>query len=502
VIILSYAHRITKATFSVIVFSIAAAVLGYVLKLYLARNLSVEDFGLFYAVLSLTSLLFLLKDFGLSQALAKYLPEFNHGKDYTSTKSAIASSYIFQLAAGVILAIIFYFASDYLALNLFHSQQAKAVLLIMLAEFVLAATTVKFTLQGMLLIKSYALMEVLRIIFVFVPVVFLVQLGAAGVAMSYLAASLAVQIIFSLYIISKTRKLPGSARIFRSDFNRLFRFGSYFMFGGIAGFLISYTDTLVLTALRALGEVGLYQAAISTSQVLWGIALALSVVLMPVISEMWAKNEKDKVSRGVGFLIKYVMIILIPAMLLMVAFSEIVINILFGHRYIQASTSLQVLAFGAIFYSIMTIYSTSLASIGRPDAAMKITVVAGVFNLAANIVMVQAMGIFGAAVATSAAYVLGFVLYHRYFGHVMNVNVHKKDLAKIMAGALTSLLIVYALKELIVIDVVLESVLTVVIALSFYAVFVLKSGIIKMEDIEIIRASRLPVPRRIMNALE
>jgi O-antigen/teichoic acid export membrane protein len=499
---MSYAHRITKATFTILAFSLATALLGYFLKIYLARNLSTESFGLFYAVLSLTALLFLLKDMGLGPALAKYLPEFYHKKDFKNLKSAILFSYFFQFLAGILIAIIFYLNSDYISANFFHNAGATPVLIVMLAELVIASSTVKFVLQGLQFIKSYAAVELLRIIFVLFFVLFFISNGTVGVAMSYLFASLSMQIIFSIYIISKTRKMKAENCTDRKIFKMIVKFGSYFFFGGVAGFLIAYTDTLVLTALRTLNEVGLYQVAISTSQVLWGIALALSVVLMPVISEMWIKNEKEKVSKGISFLLKYTMVILIPAMILMVAFSEIVINLLFGFRYLEASSSLQILAFGAVFYSLMTIYATTLASIGRPDISTKITILVGVFNLFANIILIQIIGIIGAAVATTTAYFIGFCVYHKYFRHLINVNIHKLDIIKIIIGTFLSLFIIYISKEMLVIDVFIESIITVIIAILFYMLFILRIRIIEKDDISILRASKLPLPKWFLRLLE
>jgi O-antigen/teichoic acid export membrane protein len=208
------------------------------------------------------------------------------------------------------------------------------------------------------------------------------------------------------------------------------------------------------------------------------------------------------VSKGVSFLLKFVMIILVPATMLMVTFSEVVINILFGSRYLGASTSLQILSFGAIFYSLLTIYSTTLASIGRPDASTKITIFVGLFNLAANFVLVQAMGIIGAAIATSSAYLIGLALYHAYFRHLINARIKIVDITKTVAGAFLSLAVLFLLKEMLYMDVLIESAITLVAALSIYAVFIVKARTLEKNDIDILKASRLPIPSAVMKVLE
>ncbi len=499
---MGYAHKITKATLVILVFSLATAILGYFTKIYLAHNLSIENFGLFYSIISFTSLLLLFKDFGFGPALAKYIPEFRHKKEFGKLKSSILTSYIFQIFIGVFFFLLIWISAPYLVSDFFRSEGATPVLILMMLEVLVASTTIKYALQGLQFIKAYALMELVRVALVLGSILILLSHGVVGIAAGYVASSIIVQIIFSLYIIRKTHGMPERTRLSQEDLLYLSKFGFYFLFSSIAGFLIAYTDTLTLTALKTLTEVGIYQVAISTSQILWGIALALSVVLMPVISEMWAKNEKEKVSRGIGFLLKFVMIILIPAMILMVSFSEIVINILFGMRYLGASTSLQMLAFGAVFYSLMAIYSTALASIGRPDITTKITIFIGVFNLAANLVLIYMIGIFGAALATTISYFLGFYIYNRYFNHAINIKMTRSDILKIIAGGLLSLLVVYIVKELLFIDVFIESIITIAIAVFFYSVFIIKTGVIERGDVDILRASRIPLPAWLLRILE
>ena len=83
-----------------------ASAITYYVRLYLARNLTLEQFGLFYAVLSLVVALFVLKHTGLNQAIAKYLPQYNVKKQFTNIADALNSVFVFQLIISFILVAI------------------------------------------------------------------------------------------------------------------------------------------------------------------------------------------------------------------------------------------------------------------------------------------------------------------------------------------------------------------------------------------------------------
>lgn len=67
---MNYAKKVLKGTVSVFVISMIAALFGYLVRLVMARGLSQEDYGIFYAVFSLIALLAMFRDFGTNQAMA------------------------------------------------------------------------------------------------------------------------------------------------------------------------------------------------------------------------------------------------------------------------------------------------------------------------------------------------------------------------------------------------------------------------------------------------
>ncbi|RLE44991.1 hypothetical protein DRJ22_05200, partial [Candidatus Woesearchaeota archaeon] len=74
---MNYARKAVIGSLIVVVASILAQFFGYIARMFLARNLSTAQFGLFYSAMA--SVLFiggLFTDLGYSSALTKFIAEF------------------------------------------------------------------------------------------------------------------------------------------------------------------------------------------------------------------------------------------------------------------------------------------------------------------------------------------------------------------------------------------------------------------------------------------
>ncbi len=489
----NYAERIAKGGFVIFVLTMITSVIGYFLRLYLARNLTVEDFGLFYAVLAFLSLLWVFKEMGIGTALAKYIPEFHVKKKFSEIKTLISSILLVQFAVGFVIFLALFAYSGYISSAFFHNASAEPVLQILAFEFLICTTIIRPVLQGLQKMRAYALVEFVRIIAVFITAVFFISIGVTGVALGYLIASVLVQIIFLAYIFGIIGKYKNAE--IRID-KKIFSFGFFIFVGGLAGFLVSYTDTLVLTFFRSLDEVGFYQVAMPTSQLLWVFAGSLTTVLFPVMSEIWTKGQKNLLADGISLLVKFSLMFIIPFALIVIAFPEIVINLIFGPRYLPAAPALQILGFGAIFYTLMTILSTAVNAIGRPDISMKVIWVAAIFNLAGNIMLVPFMGITGAAIVSTLSFLLGFLALASYTKKHMTVRIPWASLGKAFAGGIATLILIYALKEALVMEnAVIEAFICLAASFAFYFIFISRTRTITRSDLGIFRRANIYVPK-------
>jgi len=124
------------------------------------------------------------------------------------------------------------------------------------------------------------------------------------------------------------------------------------------------------------------------------------------------------------------------------------------------------------------------------------------FNLAANIVLVPAFGIVGAATATLFSYLIGAVVAARYFHRYARLSVRFSSFAKLLASGLVSLGVVFGLKGILVMNPIPEAILTMGIGMAVYVVLVFVTRAVTSEDVRFVRSLGVPIPAAVQKVAE
>ena len=501
----TYARRLVKGSAIVFVALIASGFIAFLLRMFLARSLSVADYGLFYAVIAFVSLFTLFRGLGIGSALVKYIPEFKVRNQFGRIKSSMAFILLFQAVFAFPISVVLFALSDQIALAVFGTVEASLVIKILSVWFFTAIFLPLFqaTFQGFQNMRAYASMGFFEIFFVFLSAILLVGLfglGIGGAASAYLLASLVMAVLgFALFWRGYPRVIREKVQITKPLIKKLFVFALPVFIGGIGGIIIGYTDTLMITVFRSLPEVGYYQTAQPAARILWYLATPLVVVLFPMISELWARRERKLLGNALHFLTKFSFILIVPAALVFIAFPDIVINLLFGPRYLPGATVLQILAGAAIVHMLFAILITITAGIGKPIINTKVVGVMAGLNLVGNLALIPAYGIEGAAIATFSAYTLGLVLMFYYARKLVKFTVPALSLLKTLAGGLLTLLLIFGLKSILVLPPWPEAFAVMIPGLVFYGVWILTTKAITKDDLRLI-ARIVPMPGWLVRA--
>ena len=134
-----------KGSSTIAFMTMAAAIFGFLIRMVLARELSLEDFGLFYSVLALLIPVGLLKNLGVNRALIKFIPEFLVKEEWGKIKESIHWAFIVSMSTALITAGMFYFLSDWLESTFFNTDMAAPFFRIMLIYFIVSTPANVFT---------------------------------------------------------------------------------------------------------------------------------------------------------------------------------------------------------------------------------------------------------------------------------------------------------------------------------------------------------------------
>jgi len=123
------AQKFVKKGFWLYLFTFLVAPLSYIVKVVLARDLdSVHDFGLFYGIISLITLLSALNDLGCTESLNYFLPKYLIKKEYGKAKYLLRMVLIVQILSSLLIIGGLFMFSDFLAEHYFRDPQAAALL--------------------------------------------------------------------------------------------------------------------------------------------------------------------------------------------------------------------------------------------------------------------------------------------------------------------------------------------------------------------------------------
>jgi O-antigen/teichoic acid export membrane protein len=484
---INYTKRTLYNTITVFAFLIIAAFCAYLFRIILARNLTLAEYGLFFALVAFAGILNIFRDLGLSYATTYFVPRYLAKKDFRKIKSLISRIFRIEIISTAIVAILFIVLSDFLVTNYFHSG-TMLILSLFAVSFFLNAMELNFQLFFNAFQRQflYSLHNMLRnlLVLIFAAIAFMFFKGVIVPIAAYMITYIILLILFSIIFFRKVFPDYFSTKKSYISTKSLFAFGFSASLSSIGFLLISSMDTLLLTYFRTLEEVGLYNGVLPIVSIILYIPYAISSVITPMSSELFAKKRMDTLRMVAEKMTRFTLVALIPLVGLTITYPEFILAWFFGSAFAAAAGALVILSIGIIFYALSQIsMSIIFASIG-PKKNILIYLYGAVANLILNILLVPKYGIIGAAIATSISYFIIFCLSQYYLSRVLSwrPSIGKYALS-ILLGVVFIALVSY-LKTLFIMPVLLQIILTIGIAGAVYICMLFLFRIVTIDEIK------------------
>ena len=365
------------------------------------RLLGPEEYGKFTLIQSIAMFLHIPMRMGFDIAMLKYNAEKSH---LTRQKSIISTAYIIiaSLTAGsVVVMLLFTQALSGLfgaTPGLFRFSIYFALLF---ALFSLAQTT----LRSVNRMRAFALSQPMHAAIMLIAFMSFILLGRlsfeAMVYSSLIASAATALVIHSLY----TRHYL-SFNLDKAWVRTLSRFAFATIIASIAAAFYGNIGKIIIARYMTVADVGIYgayfTATMSVGAVLWGV---FNMVFFPTASRY---KDKRPLLHRINRLVPLVIVLGVP----LIMGSGYVILLLYGGDYPVNLLWLALFAIAAILFIIRGFYAALLVSEGHRGALVNSTaaVIAAIVTVALSLLLVPAIGIPGAIVAASAAYLVGMVV--------------------------------------------------------------------------------------------
>ena len=485
-------RKIAKGAGFILIGTLIGRAFGYGSRLIIAR-LGVGDYGLVslgFAVMSVVAILSLV---GMQSGVIRYVSFYKGKEDKGRIKGTIISALRITVPLSLVLALILFWQADWVSIHIFHDASLTPILRIfsigipfsVLASNFLSAT-IGFQDMRHSVYAQFLFQEPLKLALIVILLV--LGFGVLGAAWGWVIAMIAMSLL-AFYFLEK-KVFP----IFRTEVKavsvnkELLSFSLPLLFGGMAGLIMGWTDTLMLGYFSSSAEVGIYNAALPTAQLIRAIPGAFATIFFPVVSELYARNKIDDLRKTYSAVTKWMVSLIFPAFLLVLLFPQQVIGILFGADYVAGATALWILVLGFTVGAVLGPASAILQTYGRTKTLMATSYIGVAINCLLNFLLIPIYGVNGAAIATAVSLALLYILNFLFARRVAKIQPFRLSYFKIIIASLLAVSIVYAITKY-VIGVSIPSLigmLFVFLALYFFLLLLFKS--FEREDLMIMRA--------------
>ena len=397
-----------KFTFDVgwvFVSSIVVLMLHFFQKPIIARYLGPDGLGLFSMAIMIAGIIELIAAFGIDGALVKYVAEYKEQKN--KIYSLFSSAFITILIIGIITSLALLACSNKLA-SAFNMPSLSLLLRIYAIAFPFSLTYIIIIsfFNGLREMRYRTLIIILQALLalLFILIFLIIGLEVKGVMLG-VVFSIILTMGIATVIIKKFVHFTLSD--YRKNTKMLASFGSRLVGANMINQTYNYIDIIMIGYFLTTTDVGYYAIAISLSRFFWIVPRAIGTVAYPAISEYWAKNDIQAISKLVDKATKYSSCILIFAGMSVVFFAKDIITLLFTPEFLPAGLPLTILIIGTVMHGMIRSIGVIFASTGKVNLVLKISAIGAIGNVLLNIALIPTYGIIGAATATTTSYVIG-----------------------------------------------------------------------------------------------
>ncbi|KIF80437.1 lipopolysaccharide biosynthesis protein [Noviherbaspirillum autotrophicum] len=190
--------------------------------------------------------------------------------------------------------------------------------------------------------------------------------------------------------------------------DKALRYGFKAYLSNLLTFLQSRADTFLINMLINPAAAGIYSIAFQIGEKLWMLSQAVSMVLLPKLSAM-TKEEERRVQITTAISRMVFAVSAVGAVLLGVLAYPL-IPMFFGVMYRPSYVPFLLLLPGMVALAPARVIANDIAARGRPELNLYMAMAGVVLTVAGNLIALPHLGIHGAAIVTSAAYIVDLMM--------------------------------------------------------------------------------------------
>lgn len=405
-------ERVIKGGFMTLSLTFIASVIAYSIRVFFSQTLSIEEYGLLYAVFGLFNIVATYSDFGLGYSTAYLIPKYIKKKKYHFAWNVFIWGQVISNAAALIISVIFLIIAPVLEKSYFKIA-GSANLVYIFCIYLIGFTILNGLIQlytGMQKEKYYSSITIFRwffslsaaLLFFFFDQPKVIYYAISLVVGHLLTALLFFALLFKKYSYLTKNKVSLDNKILKLMWPLAV---PSFLIVFISSLTI-FSDNFYLTLFRGVREVGLYNIIYPAASLTIVLLTPLQNFLLPMTSFLM-DGEKEKVSHIVNKILEVVPFIGLYFGLFIFMFPSTLIYLIFGQKWVGlVEKPLMVLSMVIIVATLVMMLNTIVLGTGKVKDLLKFAIFMSIFYIVLNGVLTYYYGVLGTVINSGVYYLV------------------------------------------------------------------------------------------------
>ncbi len=493
------AGTIAKNTLFNFIASASDMVINFGIGILLARFLGPEDYGVYSFLMWFISFVQLFVNLGLGNMVIRYVAEAIGRQDIGTAVSLVGLASWIRVAASIVIIIILVVFAQFWA-ELFSNPGIESLFIVLslgilpnVLNFLLSSIFAGFQKYeyGAYMMLATNPLRALGIVIVCI-------LGLGVQEILYVSIfSWVVGLFFGLFLLRRLIPLKGLLNVPRltPESKRALKY-SLIMTGifFVGYFQVQRAEMFFLGIYQSSEVVGFYSIAFLLAQNSIGLVLQVfSGVLVPAISEQFARGDIDRIRAIYLNSARYLMMFGFPLAIGGIALSAPIIQVFYGAEYTPAVLMLQILLFPFALLAISNAATGVLYGMDKPSSVLTTGVLLVIISIGLDLWLIPKYGAIGAAVGSSIPRIISAVLYIIFASRICQTSWPMRDTLKIISISFIMGIIIFYLQLHIHIALV-ALVLLLPLGVVIMLIGLTGIGVIRQSDIDILRRTQDGLP--------
>ncbi len=337
-----------KGSLVLMIGQVITTIISAITIIWIARVIGQTSYGEYTVAIVPASLLLLLQDLGMNQALMRFCAMYRH-EGRPGLRSIVLTGLLFSGATSLILSVMLYVFSGFLASA--YLQRPEVAPLVQAVSLSILGNGLLSTVQAIL--AGYELMTLRSIAQILFSIVrgivgvalILIGLGAFGAIISYTASLLLTGLVGVLLVFIFVRFKLGDGGMNFGTLKMLLTYGFPLSIGTILGGVLSQIYNSLIIFYASTDMIGNYGAAMNFGVLVSFLTVPIATVLFPLFSKF--RRDDPQLKALFGSAVKYTSIVTLPVVLVIIVLAAPLSRVVFttDYPFVPLYLSLYILTF-------------------------------------------------------------------------------------------------------------------------------------------------------------